>query len=132
MMPRSTQQPVICTGQADVVERIGDEVHIKDYKTSKSIDFEAFMDNKMLEPVQELPDTNYSKFTLQLSLYGWMLEELGYKIKSLTIIHLDRITGNPIQDYPLAYRKDLVTKLLEHYDREGVREFPEEHIKGLR
>lgn len=103
-------------GQADIVERRGDEVIIKDYKTCKKIEFEPFMDAHMFEPLEELPDTNYSKFTIQLSTYAWMLEESGYRVTGLVVQHIDRITGKHIKDYPMAYRKDLVTKMLEHYD----------------
>ena len=103
-------------GQADIVERRGMEVVIKDYKTCKKIEFESFMDAHMFEPLEELPDTNYSKFTIQLSTYAWMLEESGYRVTGLVVQHIDRITGKHIKDYPMAYRKDLVTKMLEHYD----------------
>jgi len=108
-------------GQADIVEKIGKEVHIKDYKTSKKIEFEPFMGTMMLEPVEELPDTNYSKFTLQLSTYGWMLEQIGYRVTGLTVIHINRETGDEIDQYPLAYRKDLVIKMLEDHDSKGIR-----------
>jgi hypothetical protein len=102
-------------GQADVVERTGKKIHIKDYKTCKEIEMKAFMDKTFFSPLQELPNTNYSKFTMQLSTYGWMLEELGYEITGLTIIHIDRHTGNHVRDYPLAYRKDLVELMLDDY-----------------
>ncbi len=102
-------------GQADIVERQDKKVHIKDYKTSKVIEMEPFMDAHFLFPLEELVDTNYNKFTIQLSTYGWMLEQQGYEVTGLTMIHLDRMTGDHIQDYPLAYRPDLVRKMLNHY-----------------
>jgi len=107
-------------GQADVVERQGKKIHIKDYKTCKEIEFSAFMNQKMFEPIHELPNTNYSKFTMQLSTYAWMLEKLGYEIVGLTIIHIDRETGKHIRDYPLAYRKDLVEAMLEDYSTKAA------------
>lgn len=114
-------------GQADLVERTGMQVHIKDYKTCKKIELEPFMDRHMFEPLQFLPDMNYSKFTMQLSTYGWMLEQIGYEVVGLTMVHIDRITGNHIKDYPLAYRPDLVIKMLEHHDSKGIRESAKEH-----
>jgi hypothetical protein len=103
-------------GQADVVERDGKYVHIKDYKTCKKIEFEPFMGARMYEPLDELPDMNYSKFTMQLSTYGWMLEQIGYEVIGCTMIHINRETGEHQESYPLAYRKDLVIKMLEDHD----------------
>jgi len=103
-------------GQADVVERDGMQVHIKDYKTCKKIEMEPFMGARMYEPIDELPDMNYSKFTMQLSTYGWMLEQIGYEVIGCTMIHIKRETGEHVESYPLAYRKDLVIKMLEDYD----------------
>jgi len=103
-------------GQADRVERVGKYIKVKDYKTFKKVEFEAFMDQKMYEPIHELPNTNYSKTTMQLSIYAWMLEVLGYTVEALSMIHIDRVTGNFIEEYPMAYRRDLVIKMLEDYD----------------
>ncbi len=108
-------------GQADLVEKTGNEIVIKDYKTCKEIKMDPFMGTMMLDPLQYLPDTNYSKFTIQLSTYGWMLEELGYRVTGIVMIHIDRITGEVIREYPLAYRKDLVEKMLEDYDSKRTR-----------
>ena len=108
-------------GQADVVERLGNIVHISDYKTCKEIQMEPFMDKHMKGPLSSLPDMNYSKFTIQLSTYAWMLEEIGYEIGSLTINHIDRNTGKPIRNYPLAYRRDLVIKMLNDYAIKRIR-----------
>ncbi len=103
-------------GQVDLIEKQGDILHLRDYKTCKEIKFEAFMGKTMYSPLQELPDTNYSKFTLQLSLYAWMLEQEGFTIGSLTLDHIDRETGNYIERYTLAYRRDLIVKLLKDYE----------------
>lgn len=102
-------------GQADRVDRQKMQVHIKDYKTCKEIEFEAFMGQTMLGPLKELPNTNYSKFTVQLSTYGWMLEQIGYEVIGCTMNHIDRHTGKHIKDYPLAYRPDLVEAMLEDF-----------------
>jgi hypothetical protein len=105
-------------GQADLVEKPSrGKIHIKDYKSFKEVQLEAFMDETFYEPLQELPNTNYSKATMQLSTYGYMLELLGYEIVGCTMIHIDRISGAHIKDYPLAYRRDLVIKMLEDYDK---------------
>ena len=103
-------------GQADLVERYNKDVHIKDYKTFKRVEFEAFMDKKLKPPLNELPNTNYAKATMQLSTYGWMLEQAGFNVIGLTMIHLDRNDGSLIEEYPLAYRKDLVIKMLNDYE----------------
>ena len=111
-------------GQADVGEKPGRrKIHIKDYKTYKSEEkiHDCFMNETFHEPLQELPNTNYSKATMQLSTYGYMMEMMGYEVVGCTMIHLNRITGEHIRDYPLAYRRDLVIKMLEDYDKRRKR-----------
>jgi len=110
-------------GQADLVEKEGNDIVIKDYKTCKEIKMEPFMGTMMKEPLQYLPDTDYSKFTMQLSTYGWMLEQLGYTVRGIVMIHIHRVTGEIIKEYPMAYRPDLVEQMLENYERKRIRKF---------
>lgn len=126
-------------GQSDLVEVIDGYVHITDYKTNKEIKKEGFTNwegvtTKMLAPVQHLDDCNLNHYTLQLSMYMYMILKHNPKLKpgTLTIHHIifeevdkDKF-GNPItaldtngdpvvQDvvvYDLKYLKNEVISLL--------------------
>lgn len=53
---------------------------VKDYKTNKEIARAGFMNKRMLTPFGDLPDSNYYHYSLQLNIYGDMVERLtGFK-----------------------------------------------------
>lgn len=96
-------------GQSDLVEVINGEVHITDYKTNKEIKIEGFTNwegvtSKLLKPVSHLDDCNLNHYTLQLSLYMYMILKHNPKLKPghLIIHHVlfDTVGedqfGNPI------------------------------------
>lgn len=56
-------------GTIDAVMRIGNEVHIVDYKTSSNIGYKYFM---------------------QLSAYRYLLEEIGIHVDKLTVLQLNK------------------------------------------
>lgn len=107
-------------GTSDKVEKIGQLVHVSDYKTSKEIEKEAF-DNQMMFPPVNLPDCNFYHYTMQLSLYGWMLQEQGYKVGKLTIEQLfaPKFEKKDVKFHDLPYRPDLVRPMLEEYRRKN-------------
>ena len=104
-------------GQVDLVEKAGQNVWISDYKTCKEISRVPFRDEHMLAPLDELENTNYNHYMMQMSTYGWMLQEFGYKVKELRLIHAHRETGVHLKDYILPFRPDLVEKMLKDYGR---------------
>lgn len=78
-------------GQSDLVEVINGEVHITDYKTNKEIKAEGFTNwegvtQKMLHPVSHLDDCNLNHYTLQLSLYMYMILKHNPKLKPGTLV----------------------------------------------
>lgn len=126
-------------GQSDLVEVIDGYVHITDYKTNKEIKTEGFTNwegitTKMLPPVQHLDDCNLNHYTLQLSMYMYIILKHNPKLKAgtLTIHHIlfDEVDkdkfGNPITAldsngdpivtdvvvYDLKYLKNEVISLL--------------------
>lgn len=105
-------------GQADVVVQAGRCINIFDYKTSKSIDKEAFQDQKLLYPVDNLPNANYYLYALQLSIYAFMMELKGYDIGRLQIEHIDRESHEVIALYPVDYYKKEAELLIKHYCEE--------------
>ena len=116
----------IC-GQSDLVEVINGHVHITDYKTNKEIKTEGFtnwqgMTQKMLAPVSHLDDCNLNHYSLQLSLYLYMILKHNPRLKPGTLIihHIQFETvgedkfGNPITG--LDSNGDPVVKDIVQYD----------------
>lgn len=84
----------IC-GQADRVEVIGNKVNIIDYKTNKKINLQGpVISNgkvkKMKSPISHLDDCNLIHYTLQLSIYLYIILKHNHQLEpgKLTIQHV--------------------------------------------
>lgn len=104
-------------GGADKVVKEGEWIDVDDYKTSKVIEENSFKHYEtgyrmMKKPVQNLMDCNLSHYSLQLSIYGWMLEQKGFKVRRLRIYH--SITDKYIE---VPYLKKEVEAILKDYGR---------------
>jgi hypothetical protein len=130
-------------GQSDRVTISGGRVDILDYKTNKEIKTQGFKNyegitQKMLFPLSHLDDCNLNHYTLQLSLYMYIILKHNPILTpgNLTIQHVifeeefDKDPygyplyvkdeeGNPVVKnvvtYDLPYLKDEVITMLEHY-----------------
>lgn len=92
-------------------------VRIDDHKTNKKIVTENKWE-KMLYPLDKYDNCNYVHYNIQLSLYGWMLEQFGYKVEELKISHYLFNENNEAiakKEYIFEYLKKDVENLLEHY-----------------
>jgi hypothetical protein len=63
---------------------------IMDYKTNKDLynDYNRNYQKMMLPPFDFMVDEPYSHYTIQLSLYSWCLEQLGYEMTHRIIVWL--------------------------------------------
>ena len=112
-------------GQADLVIKDGDEISIYDWKTSKSIDKESYFDKNtkkretMKFPLNDLMASNYWSYSLQLSLYMYMIQKMHpkFKCRKLALIHIDREFNET--EYECPYLKDEVERMLLHYRKEN-------------
>lgn len=119
------QEAGLC-GQSDLVYVIGNKVHLGDYKTNKKIEQYGFRDfhgrtAKMKAPLDHLDDCNFTHYSLQLSIYMYMIlqhnpllecgtmwiehvmfEEAGRDQFDYPLIRLDD-KGNPIVKDVLFY-----------------------------
>ena len=108
-------------GQADLVIIDGNDVYILDYKTNKKIEMKSFYDKRtkksqmMKYPLNNLQDTNFWHYSLQLSTYAWMIEKMNpdFNIKSLVLIHYDHDGG--CTTYECEYLKNDVERMLGYY-----------------
>lgn len=96
--------------------------HVEDYKTNKKIAKNGFIDkwgdeDMMLGPVDHLPDCEYTHYTLQLSIYQYMLEYFGFEPGIRRLIHfphpIEDLPGEPAPViYELPYLRDEVIGML--------------------
>lgn len=111
-------------GQIDVVVKQGNDIYILDYKTNaKGIEMKSYFNPKtrkskmMFYPLNDIQDCAFQHYTLQLSLYAYMLQRINpeFNIKMLRICHID---GEGVETlYDLEYKKDHVIKLLKDYKK---------------
>lgn len=111
-------------GQIDLLVKKGNNIIVGDYKTNKEIKMKSFFDSKtkssvkMKFPLNNLDDTNYWHYCLQLSTYAWMLQKLNpdFVIEDLVMIHIDYKDKMTI--YHLPYLKNEVEKMLAFYKKQ--------------
>lgn len=87
-------------------------VTIDDYKTSQVIKTENRFQN-MKFPLNKIQDCNYFHYNLQTSLYGYMLECMGFKVKHTRITWINELDVEI--PYLFEYRKTDIQNMLEHY-----------------
>ena len=86
----------------------------------KGIESKAYFDpkkkatKKMFYPVNNLEDTTLNHYTLQLSIYAWMLQQINpkFNIKKLTLVHIDR--SNVETEIEIPYLKKEVERLIKN------------------
>lgn len=101
-------------GTVDVIlqHKITGKFYMLDYKTNKKISKSAMYGATGISNItKHLPDCNFQHYTLQMSIYQYLLEtEYNIKIESRTIVHL---LDKPTRNFP-----------------EGVRLYPTEYYKA--
>jgi len=115
-------------GQIDLLAISGDKFWILDWKTNKEIKQKSGFNTqtkstaKMLYPLNNLDDCNYWHYTLQLSTYAWMIQQLhpNLNLQDLIMVHFDH--NNKQTVYHLDYLKDEVEAMFKHYKKEVQKE----------
>lgn len=106
---------MIC-GTADIVEYFPEtnEIIIKDWKTNESLWKKSY--NKLLYPLNHLNDNQITKYSLQLSLYAYLLELRGFIIKKdkLCIFWINP-ESRDIEIIPINYLRNEVMNMINHY-----------------
>jgi len=116
----------IC-GQADLVTIANDKINILDYKTNKEIKEKGYTNwegitSKMYNPISSLDDCNLQHYTLQLSLYAYIIKKHNPKLKigKLQIQHVSfEKEGENEFGYPITKYNDQgepVIKEIKMYD----------------
>lgn len=122
-----TKDGILClAGQIDLLVKDGNDLYLADHKTNSKIDRKPVYDPTsrkivtMKYPLTNLPDLNYYHYSMQLSLYAYMLERLNpdFKIQKLIINHYDHDGNNRL--YHCEYLKRECEKLLMHYKQQVI------------
>lgn len=80
---------------------------IADYKTNEDL-FKNYKGKTLLAPFEDLLDSPYNKYQLQLSMYQLLFEQCGFEVESRRIIWL-----KPNGTYENFKTEDLTQKLLK-------------------
>lgn len=111
-------------GQVDLLIKDGNDIYIIDYKTNKKLDKTSYYNPKakkhemMKYPLSNIMDCNMMHYTLQLSMYAYLLQKVNpeFNIKKLMIIHYDH-DGNE-NHYELEYLKSEIESLIKFYKKD--------------
>ena len=112
-------------GQVDllIIDHDGG-VWIIDHKSNKEIKTKSYFNQKtkksvkMKYPLNNLDDVNFSHYSLQLSLYYWIVNKMNpnFHLKGLYLNHIDH--SNNVTLYECQYLKDDVERMLAFYKKE--------------
>lgn len=108
-------------GQIDLLIKNGNDIYLKDWKTNKKIETKGFYNpktkstKKMKYPLQDMDECNFSHYTLQLSIYAWMIQFRypDLNIKGLQLVHFDH--DGKRTAYDVEYKKSTVERLLRYW-----------------
>lgn len=103
-------------GTADLLQVFPNGIiNVWDAKTTQAKKMSRYSwGRRMLYPLDHLYDSELDKFELQLSTYSFMLENAGWWIKDLIVLHID-YDKRKIKEFPLQYRRNDVILMLDHY-----------------
>lgn len=121
-------------GQSDLIIKNGNHIKVWDWKTNKKLKQKSYFDPKkkkyqmMKYPLNNIMDCNFLHYTLQLSLYAWMLQKQNPNliIDELRIVHFTH--DGEVNEYVLEYLKFDIEKMLKYYKKQLIlRKYEEEN-----
>lgn len=103
-------------GQSDIVHLVPKEqFDIGDFKTNGNFRYHDPFNNYLKYPLNHLSQCEFNDYGLQLSLYGYMYEQMtGLKCRKLFVLYYWR-EHNIFQVIPMNYMKVEVMMMLKHY-----------------
>lgn len=88
-----------------------DNIFLRDYKTNTDL-FKNYKGKKLLAPFEDLDDSPFNKYQLQLSLYQILFEQVGYEIKDRALIWI-----KPDGNYEIFPTKDYRNRLTNYLNK---------------
>lgn len=100
-------------GTADLMfyDTKNDKILIRDWKSNKDL-FKNYKGKRLLAPFDDLEDSPFNKYQLQLSLYQILFEQTGFKIENRALIWVKE-DGT----YELYQTNDYRDRLIEHLNK---------------
>jgi ATP-dependent exoDNAse (exonuclease V) beta subunit len=127
------------SGLIDILLVKGEEFVILDWKTNKSPlmfdagyftkDVNGNLTNEFIKkdeyfasPLDYVQDSVGEHYTMQLSIYAYLVETFGYKCNALVLTHIRSITEDKeeVKFYNIKYIKNEVQLLLNHYSTNNI------------
>ncbi len=103
-------------GTVDAISKKDGQIHLIDWKTNQKIETQAYYDKKCLYPLGYLPDCNFTKYSLQLSLYRYILEKkYRWDVEGQKLVHLQ--DDGTYHKYEVKYLKKEVKAMLAYTGR---------------
>ena len=105
-------------GTTDLIEILPDySLSLLDYKTNAKKKMSRFsFGRKMFYPLNSIWDSVLDKFEIQISIYAYMLEEAGWWVRNLTILHID-YENEKLVKISMRNRRQDVINMLNHYKK---------------
>ena len=124
-------------GQIDLLIKDGNDIYIVDYKTNKELKEKSGFDTRtkkmsmMKYPMSNLMDCNMNHYTLQLSTYAWMLQQINpdFNIKKLVLVHYD-YQGN-VTEKEVDYLKEDVIRMIRYFKKQQILEERKDSSKPI-
>ena len=113
------------SGQVDLILKEGNDISIIDFKTNeKGIEMKSYYNKMakshkmMLFPLNNLMDCTLYHYTMQLSLYAWMLKQKNPEL-NIKLLMLKHISREGVEtDIEVEYKEQEVLKMLTHYKKQ--------------
>jgi hypothetical protein len=91
------------------------ELQVWDWKTNKEIAKYSIYKQRMLAPIAHMHDCEYNKYSLQTSLYKYIIEKnTGLKIGNCYLVHLTE-HKDTYEVIKTDYKKNEIEKMIASY-----------------
>ncbi len=99
-------------GMIDGLSRTDEGIFLIDWKTNKRIEKYGYNNRTCPPPLELLQDCKFSKYTLQLSLYRYILEKFyGWDVAGMMLVHLK---AENYDIHEVKYLKEEIKTMLAH------------------
>lgn len=102
-------------GTADLIIENGNTFVVQDFKTNKRFNFTSNYNDWFYEPINHLPVCEFTTYTIQLSIYAYLYEQIsGKKCTGMSIFYLREFNDKKFfQEINCMYAKDTVISLFD-------------------
>lgn len=119
-------------GTTDLIELIDENtIVLNDFKSNEKLVRYTPWQKRMLYPLDNIFDLNYHTYEIQLSLYSYILDNLGFFIKGIKLFHFNR-KSEKLEIHDIKYRRTDVINMLNYYkDPVNFKKIIEKHENDI-